>query len=545
MSLEAVKQRMIDHGATDPASAERLFVFEGTPPVLAHDELVATCQDASPEIAHQLLWVARLWGDHRLAATMEAITDRDGKLIPEKVNKASVEQELRPILGADASALSKSSSNVLGYLEQAHIINPVKQGSSIVGMSKALPTSDVVPHLLRFMQQRIGRLHLAPPSGSDPVDLALGLGLNHWVNLTPDEFRNAAAPTPTAKSVSTRGARSGLLLIVDDELRRRGQVVLQGPPGVGKTHEAMRYVDWATAERRTDGHIQRILDQLPSHERTPERVADEVIRQGLPAAWDIVQFHPSYGYEDFVRTLAPRPGPTGVTFVAEHRTLSFLAAVGHALTTRGSSADLVLVVDEINRADISRVFGELLYGLEYRGQPVATPHQVDGTASLSIPPSLLLIGTMNTADRSIALIDYALRRRFTFIDVHPDRTAIARAAWPTPAQRDSALRLYDLTAALFDQSDQNVASLTVGHSYFLPGSDYASPDDALIELSRRFAYETFSLLQEYAAEGLLDPELVSGVAAELGFTLGGGQEKAADATLLWLLSAPRPAAPEP
>lgn len=543
--MDAVRQRMEEHSATDPASAVRLFRFEGTPPALVRDELVATCQDADPKVAHQLLWVARLWADHRLAAAMEAITDRQGKLIPERVNKPSVEQALQPFLGSDAKGLGKSASNVLGYLEQAHIINPLKEGSSITGMSTALPTSSVVPHLLRFLQERLDSLKLAPPEGSDPVDLALGLGLNHWVNLTPDEFRRAAALTPPATAVSRRGRLDGqLLLVIDNELRRRGQVVLQGPPGVGKTHEAMRYVDWATAERRTDGHVQRILDQLPSHERTPARVADEVIRLGLPAAWDIVQFHPSYGYEDFVRTLAPRPGPSGVTFVAEHRALSFLAAVGHALTARGSEADLVLVVDEINRADISRVFGELLYGLEYRGQPVATPHQVDGTASLAIPPNLFLIGTMNTADRSIALIDYALRRRFTFIDVRPDRAAIAHAAWPTPTQRDAALRLYDLAAALFDPTDPNAASLTVGHSYFLPGSGYRDPDEALIELSRRFAYETFSLLQEYAAEGLLDQELVSSVAAELGFTPADGQEKAADATLMWLLTASAPAAPE-
>ena len=102
-------------------------------------------------------------------------------------------------------------------------------------------------------------------------------------------------------------------------LQAKRQVVLQGPPGTGKTHLATAYIDWATTSRRADSRLQNILDALPLRERTPIRIADEVERLGLSALWDIVQFHPSYEYNDFVRTLAAEPVPGGVTFVAQHR----------------------------------------------------------------------------------------------------------------------------------------------------------------------------------------------------------------------------------
>ena len=86
------------------------------------------------------------------------------------------------------------------------------------------------------------------------------------------------------------------------------------------------------------------------------------------------------------------------------------------------------MIDEINRGDISKIFGELIFALEYRKYPVSTPYEVDGDTTLALPENLLIIGTMNTADRSIALVDYALRRRFVFLDVRPDRSVIEESS---------------------------------------------------------------------------------------------------------------------
>lgn len=526
---------LLEENKADGARVRELFLFSDQGPTaqLIEDEVVRLSRDGDADLADLLILVTRLWADHRLAKVYEeGLTDATGKLRPDRINTHAVDECLRQYATGTGS---KEASNVLGYMEQAHLIEPQKHGSSIIGMVRALPTSGVVPSVVKFVEERAPQKHLQPPAGA-AVDLALGLGINHWINLTPDEFRRAAQPPTPVGIPSGRGPAPANLLLLDQELRRRKQVILQGAPGVGKTHVAMEYVRWAGGDDdEIMTHVPRILAGLPSHERTASRVADIVTASGLRTVWDIVQFHPSYGYEDFVRTLAPRPSGAGMTFVAEHRPMSFLSAVGEELTNRGYDADVILVVDEMNRADISRVFGELLYALEYRGQPVATPHEVDGSKSLTVPDNLLMIGTMNTADRSIALIDYALRRRFTFLSLQPDRAVVQNASWPSDGIRDGALRLYDVTAELFATADPAVAALAVGHSYFLPSKAENGPDAAQ-GLARRFAYEVHPLLQEYAAEGLVDADRVSGLAARLGVTpaMSKDQQAVETATLAWV-----------
>ena len=238
------------------------------------------------------------------------LTTPDGKLDPSKINTTSVRSELSSYHNGDA--LQKASSDVLGYLVAAHIIVPSKSGSAVVGMDSALPTSAVVPHVVRFVQERLQRDAIQPAPGADPIDLALGLGVNHWLNLTPEEFRRAANPPAAPAAPLTRAVTPADLTVLDSELRRRGQVVLQGPPGVGKTYQAMCYLDWSASMRRAESQVTKLLLDLPSHERTPGRLAQRVVELGLTAVWDIVQFHPSYGYEDFVRTLVPQPTNNGV-----------------------------------------------------------------------------------------------------------------------------------------------------------------------------------------------------------------------------------------
>jgi 5-methylcytosine-specific restriction protein B len=195
--------------------------------------------------------------------------------------------------------------------------------------------------------------------------------------------------------------------------------------------------------------------------------------------------------------------------------------------------DLLLIIDEINRGDISKIFGELIYALEYRGKPVATPYDVDGDATITIPENLLLLGTMNTADRSIALIDYALRRRFVFVDVPADRNVIAQHPWfVSDSDRQVSLRLFDATAELFSD-DESLRNLAVGPSYFLPASQQTEVPASVAALARRFVYEVCPLLREYEAEGRFGRErlaqLMTGVGAPPDWA---GQPQAALATAL-------------
>lgn len=156
------------------------------------------------------------------------------------------------------------------------------------------------------------------------------------------------------------------------------QLIFQGPPGTGKTY------------------IARVLAQVIAGRK--DRV-------------ELVQFHPSYAYEDFVEGYRPvgagsfalRPGPV--------KRLADKAAAS-------PTENFVLLIDEINRGNLAKVFGELYYLLEYRDEAITLQYSQE---PFCLPPNIFIIGTMNTADRSIALLDMALRRRFRFVDLSPDR----------------------------------------------------------------------------------------------------------------------------
>lgn len=130
----------------------------------------------------------------------------------------------------------------------------------------------------------------------------------------------------------------------------------------------------------------------------------------------LIQFHPSYTYEDFVRGITVKSTADGIVYITENKILADFAVKA----IDNPSANYVLIIDEINRANLSSVLGELIYALEYRGEPVESMYEKEGEGtSLVLPSNLFIIGTMNTADRSVGQIDYAIRRRFAFVDVLP------------------------------------------------------------------------------------------------------------------------------
>ena len=166
--------------------------------------------------------------------------------------------------------------------------------------------------------------------------------------------------------------------VLDTIRTRRPQIILAGPPGTGKTWVAERIGRFLTG--------------------------------GQPDAVHVVQFHPSYAYEDFVEGLRPVARDGQVAFEVVPGALVKVA--DHA---RRVDHPVVLVIDEMNRANLPSVFGELLYLLEYRDKEIRLLHR----DRFSLPPNLYVIGTMNTADRSIRSVDTALRRRFDIFECPP------------------------------------------------------------------------------------------------------------------------------
>jgi len=165
-------------------------------------------------------------------------------------------------------------------------------------------------------------------------------------------------------------------------INRKGQAIIQGPPGTGKTFIA-------------------------------ERLAEHLIGGGDGFS-EIIQFHPAYTYEDFIEGLRPQSENGQLTYsIIPGRFLQFCEKAEVCEDT------CVLIIDEINRANLSQVFGELMYLLDDREDRKRFITLASGKR-FRIPTNVRIIGTMNTADRSIALVDNALRRRFAFIPLYPN-----------------------------------------------------------------------------------------------------------------------------
>ncbi len=220
-----------------------------------------------------------------------------------------------------------------------------------------------------------------------------GLKLRHrldaqslvWMIEDPPPPNGGIENPPYLESLATKlHLPVGFLERIDTLVKEKKQVIFQGPPGTGKTYVA-----------------QELAACLAGSE---ERVT-------------LVQFHPSYAYEDFVQGFRPTPTDSGQPgFVLRDGPLLIAAERAR----RDPEADHFLVIDEINRGNLAKVFGELYFLLEYRDRKMRLQYQAESDEGFSLPKNLYIIGTMNTADRSIALVDLALRRRFYFVEFHPD-----------------------------------------------------------------------------------------------------------------------------
>jgi 5-methylcytosine-specific restriction protein B len=491
---------------------------------LALDNELLRAARESADCQYVLFWAALNLADTRLdEITRLILTDPDGRFDAAAVDRTELQRRL--MLHASANGLSdfptddKSVTNILSLLERCLLIVPEKRGGSIIGVEQVLPTRGAAKSLVTLVQQRLSRQSVEAVPGGE-MDLALAIGANRWLGLSRSEFIDAVTKVDTPQqSRSTRRDLPDGLKELETQLRRKRQVVLQGPPGAGKTYVARQYITWATAGRGEASRLQAIIDDLPENERTVTGIVAEIVRRGLTAVWDIVQFHPGYDYTDFVRALVAEPHANGVTFTPKHRIFSLVAAVGVELQRENYPAELVLVLDEINRGDIPNIFGELLYALEYRDEAVSTPYSIDGDASITVPQNVSIIGTMNTADRSIAVIDYALRRRFVFLDIAASDSALHSYPYDEEATRSAALYLADLTrGALADAP----AGLKVGPSYFLASRDGA--DTSTNVLASRYVYEVLPLLREYEMEGELDPTALSDLRQRLGISAAVSQQ---------------------
>jgi len=292
----------------------------------------------------------------------------------------------------------------------------------------------------------------------------LATGVGPW----PDFARYAAPPTAVAASepiAGVAGRMAGLL-------ERKNQLILYGPPGVGKTYHAER----AALEIIARANFRCRPEQLGEQQQA--QIHGDT---GMFPYLVFCTFHPTYGYEDFIEGYRP----DGAGFRLQAGLFKRLVAAASMQPDKR----FVLIIDEINRGNAPRIFGELLTLLDRRDRArVVLPLSGD---AFTVPGNIYLIGTMNAADRSIALLDTALRRRFAFLELPPEPGLLHSAKIGEITLADW---LRALNRRIREQFGPDGRQLQLGHGYFMPDG---VPVTALPRIGAIIRSEIWPLLQEY------------------------------------------------
>jgi 5-methylcytosine-specific restriction protein B len=436
-----------------------------------------------------------------------------------------------PDLG-DLSAYEKdtpSKEKLIRLIGERYAASPQQTGKAsnqILNFAKGMSRGDIVLGCDGQAVLGIGRISGDYPyeRGSDfphrrPVEW---LSLDEWrmpepeglqttvhrlrkspVNLVEAEKRSlggpiVVSPPGTSATVSRGGVcpqLKGVSGRIQSVLERKGQVILYGPPGTGKTF----WAEWTANELASYSFAGKPFSELSDSEK-----GTVLGGSGSLGTVRMCCFHPAYGYEDFLEGFRPELHEGRMTFILRDGIFKQLCRDAEVQPER----HFYLIIDEINRGDIPRIFGELLTIVEKdkRGKSVVLPLS---RSAFRVPPNVFLIGTMNTADRSIALLDTALRRRFGFAELMPDVTLFGEvqvAGIPLGPWLDA------LNRRICEHVGRDARNLQLGHSFLLEAGEpvkdasrfFRVVRDEIIPLLEEYCYEDYDALYAVLGGGLVD-----------------------------------------
>lgn len=279
-------------------------------------------------------------------------------------------------------------------------------------------------------------------------------------------------------------------------------VILWGPPGTGKTYESMAVVEELLKIDRPSNQTSEEKKKFDEEIEKKYLFSKQSKFEDNQGYYEIIQFHPNYTYEDFIGGVSPKITRRDVSY--ELRQGVFYKFCKKA--QKNLNQEYIFIIDEINRAELSAVFGELLFALEYRGKHINLPH----FGSFTIPENVYIIGTMNNVDKSLVTFDLALRRRFGFFKLMPKLDAIDKVLKGKVVS--TSLKKYvnkckELNKKIISDLDLG-EDYQIGQAYFLKIKDFLSDEKDIgitsFDLEKLWVYNLEPLLEEYLGMNMED-----------------------------------------